>query len=184
MNHLVQTGLFGVVGRFRATDRGRREAGTRVICRTSRGLETGTVLKPLASDERTADGDLLRQVAPEDQLLIDRIEQFRDHAYQTCRRLLQQRGLSAALVDVEHLFDGQTLYFYFLGEVSDEVSQMIGELAEAYEARVKFRRFSQLLAAGCGPDCGTRIGGCSDGGCNGCSVRSVCHSAAAGRRED
>jgi hypothetical protein len=93
---------------------------------------------------------------------------------------LQERGVNAVLVDVEHLFDGQGLYFYFLGDVPDEVSAMTDELAEAWEARVQFRRFTERLTNGCGPDCGTGASQCgaacgTGGGCSTCAVR---HAAA------
>ena len=72
------------------------------------------------------------------------------------------------LVDVEHLFDGQSLFFYFLGDTTPELDALTGELAEIYEAQVQFRKFTDTLTAGCGPGCGTeeaeqaaRSGGCS-----------------------
>ena len=48
-------------------------------------------------------------------------------------------------MDVEHLFDGQTLLFYFLGEMTPELEAITGELAELYETHVQFRRFSRSV---------------------------------------
>lgn len=177
MTHLVQIGTLGSIGRFRAVDRRQRPHGTTVVCRTRRGLEVGSVLKPIPGDEAECDGELLRQVTPEDQLLINRIDRFRDKAFHACQKLLSERGLKATLVDVEHLFDGQSLYFYFLGEVSEEVNRLTAELAEVYEARVRFRKFSQTLAEGCGPECGTKEGACGTNGCSSCPVRSACKTS-------
>ena len=56
---------------------------------------------------------------------------------------------------MEHLFDGQSLFFYFLGEVTPEIERLSAELAELYEATVKFREFTEALTNGCGPGCGT-----------------------------
>ena len=179
MNHLVQIGVLGSIGRFRALDMRQRQRGTQVVCRTERGLEIGSVLKPLheADTESDCDGELLRQVTPDDRLIINRIDRFRDRAFNACQGLLAERGLQATLVDVGHLFDGQSLYFYFLGEVSEQVNQLTAELAEAYEAKVKFRKFSQTLAEGCGPECGTKEGGgCGTSGCGSCPVRTACKS--------
>ena len=36
-------------------------------------------------------------------------------------------------MDVEHLFDGRSLFFHFLGDVPPEVEAVTQELAEAYE---------------------------------------------------
>ena len=176
MIHLVQIGVLGSIGRFSAVDRRLRKRGCRVICRTTRGLEVGHVLSNQSSQQNTeSDGELLRQVTPEDDLLISRIDRFRDKAFTACQKLLNERNLSAVLVDVEHLFDGQSLYFYFLGNVSPQVNALTAELAETYEAKVKFRKFSETLANGCGPDCGTKEGGgCGDGGCSTCPVKAAC----------
>ncbi len=176
MVHLVQMGLLGSIGRFEAVDHRVRGRGTEVICRTVRGLEVGEVLTHVDCETGQVDGDLLRRVTPEDHLLIQRIERFRERAFTACRQLLIERGINATLVDVEHLFDGQSLYFYFLGEVTPELDAITSQLAETYEAKVKFRQFAETLAAGCGPDCGTGAAGCGSSGCGTCTVREACKS--------
>ncbi len=174
--HLVQFGIFGAIGRFRSVDRRHHKRQTRVICRTDRGLEVGTVLAMDDSANRSdGAGDLLRRVTPEDDLLINRIERFRDRAFEACRLLIENRGIQATLVDVEHLFDGQSVFFYFLGDVPAELESLTSELAQAYEAKVKFRKFADTLANGCGPDCGTGIG-CGSEACQSCGVRTACKS--------
>jgi hypothetical protein len=50
-------------------------------------------------------------------LLYARLEKHRHAAYRACAALLAEHSISAVLVDVEHLFDGQGLFFYFLGDV-------------------------------------------------------------------
>ena len=170
--HWVRIGLLGSVGRFAAADAQRYPRGSRVICRTSRGLEVGAVLAPLDdSDGQSCDGTLLRRVTVEDDLLLARLERNRDSAYQACQERLTERGIPAVLVDVEHLFDGQSLFFYFLGETSPQIDALTAELAEVYEAQVQFRKFTDTLIAGCGPKCGTdEADGCGSGGCSTCAV--------------
>ena len=99
-----------------------------------------------------ADGTLLRRVTVEDDLLLARLEQNRAEAIAACSKRLQERGITTPLMDVEHLFDGGSLYFYFLGEVTDELEAITGELAEAYEAKVQFRQFTDAVDAGCPDD--------------------------------
>lgn len=170
--HWVRVGLLGSVGRFASADAQRYPRGTRVVCRTDRGLEVGEVLAPSQSDEGTdSPGLLLRRVSVEDDLLLARLERNRDEAYHACQQRLAERGIPAVLVDVEHLFDGQSLLFYFLGETSPELDALTAELAEVYEAQVQFRKFTDTLIAGCGPNCGTdEGGGCGSGGCSTCAV--------------
>lgn len=171
--HFVRVGVLGSVGRFAAADRQRYARGARVICRTARGLEVGEVLSPIeASESPAGDGTLLRRVTTQDDLLIARLEKNRDEAYQACAAKLAQHDLPAVLVDVEHLFDGQSLYFYFLGETTPQLDSLTAELAEAYEAKAQLQKFADTLTAGCGPDCGTEAGGgCgTSGGCSTCAV--------------
>lgn len=175
----VRVGVLGQVGRFRARDGQRYRRGARVICRTQRGLETGQVLAAAAhaASLETPDGGILRRCTVEDELLLARLERNRRAAYDACTELLAERDLSAVLVDVEHLFDGRSLYFYFLGAVSPEVDAITKQLAAAYDAEVQFRAFSDAVRQGCGPDCGTEnAAGCGSSSCASCAMGPVCNS--------
>ncbi len=177
--HLVRVGVMGNVGRFDAVDGVLYPRRTRVICRTARGLEIGEVLSTSDADGHGADGRLLRRLTVEDDLLLTRLERHRAEAFQACQELLTARGLSAVLLDVEHLFDGQSLYFYFLGDVSPEVEALTRELAEVYETSVQFHKFAETLTQGCGPGCGTEEAagqGCATGQCTSCAVAQACGS--------
>ena len=172
-HHWVRVGVLGSVGRFAAVDAQRYPRGSRVVCRTGRGLEVGEVLAPLDdSPDRPPEGSLLRRVTVEDDLLLARLEKNRDDAYRACEQRLAERGIPAVLVDVEHLFDGQSLLFYFLGDTTPALDELTAELAEVYEAKVQFRKFTDTLTAGCGPGCGTEDAenGCASGACSTCAV--------------
>jgi len=172
--YLIQVGAMGAIGRFAAVDWSAYRRGDRVICRTLRGLEVGRVMSAADGAAGEQDGELLRRVSIEDQLLISRLERHRDEAFSACERLLAQRELDALLVDVEHLFDGKTVVFYFLGEVDSATQEMTDQLAASYEKTVRFRKFSETLYEGCGPDCGTEsAAGCGDG-CSNCSASTTC----------
>jgi len=122
---------------------------------------------------------LLRAMTVEDELLEERIQQNRLAAIEQCAERIAEIGLPMSLVDVEPLFDGQTLVFHFLGEETAGSERLIEELTETYETQVQFRRFAQTLEEGCGPDCGTGTstgcGSCAEGGC---SLAKACNNAA------
>jgi hypothetical protein len=169
----------GQVGRFAAVDAVRYPRHSRVVVRTRRGLEIGDVLSPPddRDDSRAfADGDILRGMTVQDDLLQARLEKHRQDAYAACAGMLGTSGVSAVLVDVEHLFDGQGLFFYFLGDVTPELEAYTERLADTYEAKVQFRKFTETLIEGCGPGCGTEEakgnGGCES--CTSCAVASAC----------
>lgn len=186
--HLVQVGLMGVVGCYDAIDFRSYDRDTRVICRTSRGLEAGKVMCDVTDPAMSAvefsnempKGELLRQSGREDDLILERLERHRDKAFQACEKLLAEREISATLVDVEHLFDGESIFFYFLGETTPELEAVTAELAETYERKVRFKKFAETLANGCGPDCGTGDSGCSSGGCGSCSLSGGCGASKTG----
>ena len=158
---------------------------TRVVCRTPRGLELGEVLAQVedgivgadGSDQNAVgiEGEVIRRVTAEDDLLQQRLVLHRDEAFDACQQLLDERNVSAALVDVEVLFDGRNLIFYFLGEIVPEAEAITAELANAYEAKSQIGQFAEALDLGCGPDCGTDdAAGCSSGACATCVVASAC----------
>jgi cell fate regulator YaaT (PSP1 superfamily) len=180
--HFIRVGALGHVGRFTSVDAVAYPRASRVIVRTSRGLETGEVLGP--ADELTvrgnSDGSILRGMTVEDELLEARLQQKRQGALDACIARLQERGISATLLDVEHLFDGRSLFFYFLGEVTPEVEAITAELAEVYDAAAQFRQFAATLTEGCGPGCGTEEA--TGHGCTLCATACAVSSACATRR--
>lgn len=175
----------GIVGCYDAIDFRSYDRDARVICRTARGLEAGKVLcdvtdaHPNASEvaEELPVGELLRAVGTEDELILERLDRHRDKAFRACEKLLDQKSVAGTLVDVEHLFDGESIYFYFLGGMTPELEGITSELAETYEQKVRFKKFAETLANGCGPDCGTGESGCSSGGCGSCSLSGGCGSS-------
>jgi hypothetical protein len=177
-HHLVRVGALGSVGRFTAVDAVVYPRHASVVVRTGRGLELGEVLSPPGEhfDETPGDGSILRGVTPEDRLLELRLKKNRRAAFDACAQRLAEMGSSSVLMDVEHLFDGRTLLFYFLGEIAPEVEALTSELAELYEAQAQFRAFAQAVTEGCGPGCGTEAAtghGCTTCA-SGCSVAGVC----------
>jgi cell fate regulator YaaT (PSP1 superfamily) len=174
-NHLVRWSALGHVAAFSASDAVRYDRGTRVVLRTRRGLELGEVLAPLADDSPAPrEGAILRAMTEQDRLLEMRLTKNRREAYDACQTKLTELGFDAALVDVEHLFDGRSLIFYFLGDQPPALTRMTDELAETYDAHVQFRAFTDAVVAGCGPDCGTEnAAGCGSCG-TGCAIAAAC----------
>lgn len=173
--HLVRVGALGCVGRFTSVDAVRYPRHARVVVRTGRGLELGEVLaEPARPDDGPADGSILRGMTVEDQLLAARLEQHRQAAYQACAARMAEIDTRAVLMDVEHLFDGRTLLFYFLGDMTPELESLTDELAELYETQVQFRRFAEAVNEGCGPGCGTETAAGCKTCATGCAVAGAC----------
>ncbi len=167
---------FGVMGQVRPF-LGERLAfprGSEVVIRTGRGLEWGTVLTAPAPTESPSDGTILRSLSANDRLLIERITKNKHEAVIACEKKIKESGAEATLVDLELLFDGKTLIFYFLGEIDKKIERITAELAEVFETKVQFRRFTETVIEGCGPDCGTASanGACTN--CTSCAIAPSC----------
>ncbi|MDA0657668.1 MAG: PSP1 C-terminal domain-containing protein [Planctomycetota bacterium] len=188
ISSIVRVGAFGHVGRFIPLEGRSYPRGTDVICRTRRGLEVGEVLSTAdfappedalnrpedaaVGSGLVADGEIVRRMTSEDQLLLLRLQQRRNEAIASCEKLLTEHRLNVTLIEVEQTFDGQSLVFYFLGDMSPEVDIITTELAQAYEQTVQMKQFSELLESGCGPQCGTaEATGCGTAsGCASCAI--------------
>lgn len=174
--HLVRVGTLGAVGRFTAVDAVCYPRYSRVVVRTPRGLELGEVLTPSDQvlSDAPADGSILRGVTVEDQLLVARLTKNGNEAFAACSARIAERNLPAVLMEVEPLFDGQTLVFYFLGDMTPELETLTSELAELYESHAQVRRFTEAVTVGCGPDCGTQDGGECKSCASGCAIAGAC----------
>ena len=172
-NQLVRVGIMAQVGRFRSVDGIRLPRGSRAIVRTARGLEVGEVLGDDGS--KLCDGELLRAMTDADTLLERRLQKNRNAAFEACAARLLECGSESILLDVEQLFDGRGIYFYFLGEADPLAERLTAELAAAYESEARLQQFAETLESGCGPGCGTEAatgGGCSS--CGSCAIAGAC----------
>jgi hypothetical protein len=196
-SYFVRIGSWGDIARCRTAGGELYRRGTRVICRTPRGLEIGQITGDCqsefdrctgeawpsadadavrlgeASDSCETDGvfdvpatatafaTILRATTVEDELLLSRLETHRHEAIVECRACLSAAGSTAILLDVDQVFDAGTLVFYFLNPPDRRDTELVQRLAASYESRVRSGHFAKLLAAGCGPGCGTKS--CDDG---------------------
>jgi len=163
--YFVRIGSWGDVDRCRTLGGEVFSRGTRVICRTPRGLEIGEITAACndsmeRSETLAPQGTtILRGTTGEDELLINRLEKHRREAIVECRKCLAEAGSSAVLLEVDQVFDAGTLIFYFLHPPDASDTALVERLAASYESRVRSGHFAKLLAAGCGPGCGTKVCG-------------------------
>ncbi|GAA5505121.1 hypothetical protein [Novipirellula caenicola] len=185
-HYYVRIGVFGdiFVGQPTASSvTSEFSYGMRVIVRTARGVELGTILgeaQQAASLSVDAAAKmpmirLIRQTTREDELLIRRLERHKREAVEACRAALAESGSTAVLLDVDQVFDGGSLVMHFLGDVDETAEAITKEITERYESIVRTRHFAKLLGEGCGPGCGTAESenGCGSG-CAGCAVKAAC----------
>lgn len=149
------------------------QRGRRVVARSPRGIEIADVISPRRSTERGPEDEIayriLRPISQSDELLLARLEKYKQDAIEACRRELSESGSSAMLLDVDQLLDGGTLIMHFLGEADSRAKEIADAVAKRYESIVRTDHLSELLETGCGPACGTGDGcGTACAGCSGC----------------
>lgn len=121
------------------------QRGTSVILRSERGLEVGELLCPAVTEalawipERTT-GEILRTLTPDDLRRIDYLKSIREKEYDAARRLIAEHHLAMQLVDVEHLFGGERIVFYFLAEKRVDFRELVKGMAREFQTRIELRQ--------------------------------------------
>ena len=142
---IVRHSVMRFLGEFDASDELGCARGSRVIVRSERGHEVGDVLceaTPGAVQllSEPTHGQVIRMVNADDNRLITRIQQDESREFDTCRQFIQQRSLQMELVDVEHLFGGERIVFYFLAEKRVDFRELVKDLAREYQTRIEMRQ--------------------------------------------
>ncbi len=112
---------------------------------TERGHETGQVLCPadpralqLISDATS--GRIVRKFTEPDRQEYRRLQELEERELDTCERFVEQRRLQMELVDVEQLFGGERIVFYFLAEKRVDFRELVKDLAREYQTRIEMRQ--------------------------------------------
>jgi hypothetical protein len=187
--YLVSHGKSGGFGRFAATQPLDLARGDRVIIRTARGLEIGTVLC-LASERqvqilaRTSPGWIERPVEPADDEAQRRLQRLGQQMFDHARASAGRLQLAVEIVDIDMLLDGSAAIIQFLGPEAVDCTPLLHELESEFGLTVLLENLAALSPDvednehGCGkPDCGQMNGGCAScsttGGCSACGGGKV-----------
>ncbi|MCS6850408.1 MAG: signal peptidase [Gemmataceae bacterium] len=141
--YIVRHGAMRFLGEFQAEVPYAR--GAAVVVRTDRGHELGEVLceatpravELLAEPTR---GQIVRLVTETDRQRQESLRAGETRALEVCRRFVAQRQLPMELVDVEHLFGGERIIFYFLAEKRVDFRELVKDLAREFQTRIEMRQ--------------------------------------------
>jgi cell fate regulator YaaT (PSP1 superfamily) len=117
----------------------------RVVLKTERGLEAGEVLCPatpqavalLAEPTR---GQVVRQMTPEDHDRVEHLKLLQKKEYDAGRKMIAEHRLAMQLIDVEHLFGGERIVFFFLAEKRVDFRELVKSMAREFQARIELRQ--------------------------------------------
>lgn len=144
-SYIVRHGATRALGDFEAPEGTTFPRGVRVIVRTDRGLEVGDLLCEARPDvvqmiDKPTQGKILRAVTADDVAALEQLRQTEQREFDACRKFISQRGLQMELVDVEHIFGGERIVFYFLAENRVDFRELVKDLARAFRTRIELRQ--------------------------------------------
>jgi cell fate regulator YaaT (PSP1 superfamily) len=171
---LVRYGTISEVSRFTTVAREAMRRGQRVVVRTHRGLEIGTVLQdviPSAENARgeTGDFEIMRLAADEDERASEHLVAEARLQFATWRRRIEEWNLQLELIDLEWTLDAKKIILYVLNDRGPDCTRLALQAAAAGLGIVEVQPvgpdglMSREQHSGCGS------GGCSsDGRAGGC----------------
>jgi cell fate regulator YaaT (PSP1 superfamily) len=142
---IVRHGAMRFLGTFETDPEAAFRRGDRVVARTDRGLEVGDVLceaSPRAVEylAEPTRGRIVRRLTDEDRQVLARLRDEERREMEACQGFVSNRRLQMELVDVEHLFGGERIIFYFLAEKRVDFRELVKDLARRYQTRIEMRQ--------------------------------------------
>ncbi len=127
------------------TDRDDLRRLDRVIVRTDRGRELGTVLtapstaKPSVPPDQL--GEIVRPATPEDLKNAERVEkEQRPREVEAVKAGVRKYNLPMKVVDVDHLLGGERVIIYFLSEARVDFRELVRHLAHDFRTRIELKQ--------------------------------------------
>lgn len=144
--YVVRYGATRHIGEFGTKGRDQFPRGCAVIVRTDRGVELGEVLCPATDRTREllgateSKGNVLREATEQDRQKLDELKTQELEAFRGGQELISHHGLAMQLVDVEYLFGGERLVFYYLSEVRIDFRELVKAMAGRFRIRIEMRQ--------------------------------------------
>ncbi|MBA3315491.1 MAG: hypothetical protein M3552_06480 [Planctomycetota bacterium] len=144
--YVVRYGLTRFVAEFSPRGSETYPRGAEVVVRTSRGTEWGEVL--CAATPRTREflgvaepeGRILRLATRSDREALERTRESEREAFRGGHEVVRESKLVMQLVDVESLFGGERLVFYYVAEQRVDFRELVKQLAKRFRTRIEMRQ--------------------------------------------
>jgi cell fate regulator YaaT (PSP1 superfamily) len=133
------------LGEYEAEEQVAYWRGASVLLKSERGVEAGEVLceatpQAVALITEPTRGQIVRAMNENDRNELDRVHDKEVAEFARCREFIRGRSLQMELVDVEHLFGGERIIFYFLAEKRVDFRELVKDLAREYRTRIEMRQ--------------------------------------------
>lgn len=143
--YIARHGVVRFLGEFSPEGNAAYCRGQNVVIRTERGLETAEVLcqaspQTLAMLQEPTKGQIVRVQTADDAALAQSLHEREEAAFQKCKAFVRDRSLQMDLIDVEWLFGGERIVFYFVAEKRVDFRELVRDLAREFHTRIEMRQ--------------------------------------------
>lgn len=144
--YVVRYGSMRLLGEFAAKRSHQFCRGDDVIVRSDRGVEFGMVLCESGAKtkeylgERARTGRILRPASDEDRRSLDEVAEREKSFLADAQQLISDQRLQMQLVDVEQVFGGERIVFYYLAEKRIDFRELVKMMAREFNARIEMRQ--------------------------------------------
>ncbi len=117
--------------------------GDWVVVETERGMALGQVAHRSEHPHKPPPQPLkkvLRKAEDRDILRYEQNCEQEGYALQFCLECIREKGLPMKLVDVEYMFDGSKVIFYFTSEGRVDFRELVRDLARQFHTRIEMRQ--------------------------------------------
>ncbi len=166
---LVRYGKMGTTGWFAHEEKNMPKASSKVMIKTERGLEIGEVVGrfcykscafkkteeavveyygvPQAECPVTVGGKFVRYATEQDLSEEHHIAIGAKEELAKCKQIIAELNLPMKLVDIEHIFGGERIIFYFTSETRIDFRELVKRLAKEFQTRIEMRQVGSRDAA-------------------------------------
>lgn len=160
---LVRYGLMNILGLFEHNEAKIPKANIRVVIKTDRGLELGSIVGHLNSyktgqfrwrDDQIAEyfgenqvdvnlenmGKFVRFATEADISEQRHLRKIAKEETEYCKKFVKQMALPMKIIDAEHVFGGERIIFYFMSNSRVDFRELVKILAQEYQTRIEMRQ--------------------------------------------
>ena len=144
--YVVRYGSMKHLGEFASRRQYAIRRGDDVVVRSDRGVEFGIVL--CESNDKTNEymgenvrtGRILRPASDEDRRSLQEVADREKTFFRRGSELIAEARLQMQLVDVEQVFGGERIVFYYLAEKRVDFRELVKGMAREFNARIEMRQ--------------------------------------------
>jgi cell fate regulator YaaT (PSP1 superfamily) len=145
-SYVVRYGTMRHLGEFSSKRQHTIRRGYDVVIRSNRGVEWGTVLCEASENsakwlgKNVVTGRILRLPTDEDRRSQEEVSEREKTFFADGQKMINDDKLQMQLVDVEQVFGGERIVFYYLAEKRVDFRELVKSMAREFNTRIEMRQ--------------------------------------------